>query len=214
MPGQRHTPGSRSRGSSLSRLAGLGAIVLIAGGGAAIYGVTFHPAAHHHTAPLPTKVAGSQTVGLIAQSTLSAHPGGRSADQLVQMLGPRGAPAFTPLAAAAANAQGSPQWNADLMVGGTYMFIFLPDQDCLAAARRSALVLAHCDTSARQQRWRRVNAELVKDGHDFYQYANLGDGRCLSQLTALAGQQVGAGLADCDSAQPASQMIAFWWLTV
>lgn len=198
----------------MPRLAGLGAIVLIAGGGAGVYVITFHPAKHHHAAPLPTKLASSpETVGLIAQSG-SAASSGSSSGQLVQLLSSQGAPTFTPLSAAAAAAQSHGPWNESLIVGGTYIFIFSPDNYCLAAGAHSTLVLARCDQSARQQRWRRVNAQLIRDGHDFYQYANLADGKCLSQLTAVAGQPVAAGLTACDAAQPPSQMIAFWWLTV
>lgn len=212
MPGQRYRARSRSRGSWLPRLAGLGVVVLVAGGGAAAYVIMFHPAASHHAPPLPTEVKTNQTVGLIAQSALSAssgHPG----NQLVQMLGTGGTPAFSPLSAAAAAAQGSPQWTADQMQGNTFIFIFLPDDRCLAAASNSALALQRCNLNSHLQRWKRVNGQLVQDGHDFFQYANLGNGKCLSQVTLLS-QPGGAGLAACSPARPPSQMIAFWWLTI
>jgi hypothetical protein len=211
MPRQRPVARSRSRGPWLARLAGLGVIVVVAGGGAGAYVAGFHPGGHH-SAPLPTIVTTQQSVGLIAQSAAAsssgAPPGG-----LVQLLGDRGRPVFTPLSAAAANAQQTPPWVADLMEGGTYAFIFTPDYYCLAVGSHSRLVLQQCDKAARQQRWKRVNPALSSDGHDFYQYANLADGKCLSEVATAAGQ-VSAGLAACNAAQPPSQLLAFWWLSV
>jgi hypothetical protein len=192
----------------MARLSGLGAIVLIAGGGAAAYVIEFHPASDHHHAPLPKHVASYQTVGLIAHA--ASNGSGATSRNLVQLLSRQGSPAFTSLSTAAADAQGNPEWTADLMTGGTYIFIFEPDGNCLAVIGHAKLGLRHCNLSA-AQRWRRVNATaVVEDGHNFYQYANLADGRCLSDL-AGPGPQGGAGLAHCGSAQLPSQLLAFWW---
>lgn len=197
----------------MARLIGVAAIVIIAGGGAVAYVVKFRPAAHHHSTPLPIKVIDSQTVGLIAQSGTPGSAGSGDS-HLVQMVTSQGTPAFKPLSAAVANAQGGdPQWNAATVLGNTYIFIFAGNGKCLGVAHHSQLVLQHCQPGARNQRWRRVNSVLVVAGHDFYQYANLADQKCLSEL-AGSGQQARAGLVTCGNgnARPSSQLLAFWWL--
>ena len=67
MPGQRQTARPPTRGSRLPRLAGLGVIVVLAAAGAAVYVAGFHPAADKRPAPLPTRVASTLTVGLVAE---------------------------------------------------------------------------------------------------------------------------------------------------
>jgi hypothetical protein len=186
-------------------------VVLIAAGAVTGYLIAFHPAAARHAAPLPTRVLSYQTVGLVVADT---EPGG-PAGELLQLVGPRGAPAFSPLAAAQL-VQGSPQWTADLMAGGSYIFIYLPTGQCLSAAgtvSQPTVALRHCDLEA-DQRWRRMQGAVLKQAHDFYRYANLGNGSCLTQTGVLPGQIFGASLAACSSAQPASQLIAFWWAAV
>lgn len=211
MPAQRHSAGPRSRGSWLARLAGISVVVLLAAGGVAAYLVKMHPAAVRPPATLPTRVLSFQTVGLITQNAQQAATAG----QLLQLLGPQGTVQFTPVAPAQVQA-GSPQWTADLMAGNTYIFIFLPTGDCLAAtgpASHPKLALRHCDLTA-AQRWRRVREAVVSQGHDFYQYANLRSGACLTQASAQSGQAYGAALEACAPSAPASQLIAFWWSSV
>lgn len=211
MPGQRHSAGTRSRGSWLARLAGITVVVLLATGGVAAYLAKVHPAVAQRRASLPTRVLSFQTVGLITQGTQQAA----SASQLLQLLGPQGTAQFSPVGQAQEQA-GSPQWTADLMAGNSYIFIFLPTGNCLAAtgpASRPKLALRHCDLTA-AQRWRRVRAAVVSQGHDFYQYANLGDGVCLTQTGAQSGQVYGATLEACSPSAPADQLIAFWWSSV
>jgi hypothetical protein len=212
MPGQRHTAGPRSRGSWLPRLAGISVVVLLAAGGVTGYLAEMHPGATRRAPPLPTRVLSYQTVGLIAQD---AQPGA-SDRQLLELLGPQGTPQFSPLAQAQEQV-GSPQWTADLMAGNSYIFIFLPTGDCLAAtglASKPRLALQHCDLAARQ-RWRRTRqAVVLSQGHDFYQYANLGDTACLTQTGALPGQVYGATLAACSASAPTDQLLAFWWSSI
>jgi Ricin-type beta-trefoil lectin domain-like len=211
MPGQRRTAGPHARESWLPRLAGIGVVVLLAGGGVTGYLLAVHPSAPHHAAPLPTRVLSYQTVGLIAQV---AEPGS-TAGQLVQLLSSTGPPQFTPLEPVQA-AEGSPQWTADEMAGGTYIFIYLKTGRCLSATGsrgRARLALQHCDLGA-QQRWRRTAAPVLTQRHDFYQYANVADGSCLTQTGLLPGQVYGANLAACVASDPPSQLIAFWWSSV
>jgi len=156
-------------------------------------------------------VLSRQTVGLIAQGAEQAS----SAGQLLQLLGPHGTAQFSPVGQAQQQA-GSPQWTADLMAGSSYIFIFLPTGNCLAATgspSQPKLALRHCDLTA-AQRWRRVREAVVSQGHDFYQYANLGDGACLTQTGSQSGQVYGAALQACSPSAPAAQLIAFWWASV
>ena len=127
-------------------------------------------------------------------------------------MGPQGTPAFSALGQAQAAQGGTPQWTADLMAGGSYIFIYLPTGQCLSAvgtAGEARLTLRHCDLDA-SQRWRRTQLAVAARAHDFYQYANLRDGSCVTQTGMLPGQVFGASLAACASSQPADQLIAFW----
>jgi hypothetical protein len=188
-------------------MAGLGSIVVVAGAGTAAYLLAFHPA-RPHADSLPQKVLGYQSVGLIGQPAQAPHGTG-----LVQLLSPQGGPAFSPVPPSEA-VSGTPEWTADQMAGGTYIFIYLPTGECLTStgpARRPALAVRHCRLSSSDQRWRRLGGAQQHSGHDFYEFANLGSGKCLSQVTVPAGQPGGAGLATCDPAEPVNQLLAFWW---
>jgi hypothetical protein len=209
--GQRATGGQRAAGSRLARLAGIGVVVAIASAGVAIYLVALKPASARQQPPLPTKVISFQTVGLVAQV---AQPASSSA-KLLQLLAPHGTPRFSPLGQAQEQA-GSPQWTADLMAGNSYIFIYLPTGECLAAtgtADQPKLTLDHCDLSA-LQRWRRTTAAVQIQGHDFYQYANVGDASCLTQASVLPGPAYGATLQVCSRASATDQLIGFWWASV
>ena len=207
MPGQRHSAASRRRASWLPRLAGLGVVVVLAAAGVTAYLLAFHPASHHDADPLPTRVLSYQSVGLVVR----ASGPGSSPGALLQLLASSGAPRFAVLSQAQEQS-GSPQWTADQMAGGTYIFIYLKTGQCLAAtgpAGNAKLELQHCDLSA-VQRWRRTTAASLVQGHDFYQYANLADRSCLSQAGQQSGQTFGAGLSPCQAGSMA-QLIAFWW---
>lgn len=102
------------------------------------------------------------------------------------------------------------------MTGNSYIFIFLPSGHCLAAAGSKSqprLALEHCDLKA-AQRWRRTQSAVTSQGHDYYQYANLADGACLTQTSQQSGPDYGAALAACSPSAPAGQLIAFWWSSV
>lgn len=212
MPGQRRTAGPRARGSRLPRLAGLAIATVIAAGGITGYLLVQHPARAHVDPPLPSRVESYQTVGLIAQDAQA----GNSRGQLLQLLGTQQTADFRVLEPAEA-AQGSPQWTADLMKGGSYIFIFLPSGDCLTASGSGVarLSLQHCDLAS-AQRWHRSTAAALVRGHEFYQYANLADGSCLTEGGQQAGRDYGAELAACAAVptSAADQLIAFWWSSV
>jgi hypothetical protein len=189
-------------------MAGVSVVVLLAAGGVAAYLVELHPAAARPAPSLPNRLVSTQTVGLIVQSARPTASGGK----LLQLLGPQGTVQFSPVDRAQQQV-GSPQWTADLMAGNSYIFIFLPKGACLAATGSDGqpkLTLEHCDLKA-QQRWRRTKAAVVSQGHEYYQYANLGDRDCLTQTSGQSGQLFGAALASCSPSAPADQLIAFWW---
>ncbi len=207
MPGQRRTVRPRTRGSWVPIVTGLGAIVVLAGAGTAAYLVAFHPAKPVHPVSLPQKVVAVQTVGLIGEVPPSA-----SASDLVQLLSTRVAPGFTPVPQSEA-VSGTPEWTADQMAGGTYIFIYLPTGQCLAStgpAGRPGLALQHCDLTSLGQRWQRLGSAVLTTGHDFYEFKNAGSSKCISQMFST-GHAVRAGLAPCNPAKPVSQLLAFWW---
>jgi hypothetical protein len=143
-----------------------------------------------------------QPVGLVVQPPAT---GGGALRQLVQ--GPAGL-AFSPVSPAA-QAAGNPLWTADLMVGGSYVFIYIPDGRCLAASGRQpgwALSLQHCNLGP-DQRWHELSATVKAGGRVFGQFRDMGSGECLSAASGAAGP---AGLARCDPAQPWDQLVAFW----
>jgi len=210
MPRQRHAPAPR-RESWRPRLAGIGIVVLLAAGGVAAYLVAVHPAAARTSPPLSSKVTSGQTVGLIVKDSVPGSPSG----QLLQLAGRQGDPEFLPVSRVQVAAGGA-DWTADLMAGNSYIFIFVTSGDCLTAAGpaiSSKLTLSHCDLAA-TQRWRRTTSAIKIDGHDFYQYASLADGRCLTQSDVATGPVFGATMAPCSASRPADQLIAFWWSSV
>jgi hypothetical protein len=211
MPGQRRSAGPRARGSRLARLSGIAVVLVLAVAGVTAYLIAFHPGIKHQAARLPSRVISFQTVGLVA----AASGPGTAPAQLLQLLGMSSGAQFTVLTTAQQQA-GSPQWTADQMAGGSYIFIYLKNGKCLAAtgpAGNPKVELEHCNLQA-QQRWRRATPEKLAQDHDFYEYANLGYGSCLTQATLPDGQLYPAGLSACRSPAPASQLIAFWWSSV
>ena len=203
MPGQRITMGRRARGSRLSRLTGISVILVLAAGGATAYLITVHPLGGHRAAPLPTTVISNQTIGLVAQDS---QPG---SSQLLQLRGPGGLPQFS-VVTPVEEQTGSGQWTADQMGDGSYIFIFVPAGTCLTAASRDTLALRHCDLQP-NQRWRRSGRATLAQDHDFYQYANLGTGSCLTENRVLPGPVWTARLSACLPSAPTDQLIAFWW---
>ncbi len=176
-------------------------MVLLAAGGATAYLLSSRPADSAGAERLPSRVTSVQTVGLVVQPPAT---GGGALRQLVQ--GP--AVAFSPVSPAA-QAAGNPVWTADLMVGGSYVFIYIPDGRCLAASGRQpgwALSLQHCNLGP-DQRWHELSATVKAGGRVFGQFRDMGSGECLSAASGAAGP---AGLARCDPAQPWDQLVAFW----
>lgn len=186
-------------------------MVALAAAAVTAYVVAFHPATPHRAPALPTRVVSYQTVGLVTTDT---QPGATSG-QLLQLRAQDGTLAFSPVAQSQ-QSTGAPQWTADLMGGATYIFIYLPTGQCLSASGSGAkprLGLRHCNLSE-AQRWRRAQAAVLTEGHDYYQYANVGDGDCLTQTGERSGQTFAAALGTCANQQRADQLVAFWWSTL
>ena len=203
MPGQRQITRPRTQGSWGPRLAGLAVIVIVALAGTVAYLLAFHPGTGTSPSSLPSRVASTQTVGLLAQ----AGPVPSLNGSMIQLLSSRRQASFVPVDLAEEQ-DGQPEWIADVMTGGSYIFIYLPTSECLGSAG-ARLTVQRCNLDSRQ-RWRRLGNGVAEGGHDFYQYANLGDGKCISRAGASGAGNYAAGLAACGS-DPASQLLAFWW---
>jgi Ricin-type beta-trefoil lectin domain-like len=195
----------RTRGSWTPRIIGIGAVVLVAVFGAIVYSVASPARAARHSAQLSTRVQFLQIVGLIGQVPAGPHAVPRMLDVSAAD------PAFGPMPPASMP-QGDPQWTADTMVGGTYVFIYAPSGRCLSVTGpRPALTVQRCDLGA-GQRWQRVNDTVQSGGHEYNQYRNLASGQCLTTGGALRGSALdAAGLAVCARRAPARQLVSFWW---
>jgi hypothetical protein len=173
--------------------------VLLAGGGAALYVLAGRGHAKP-VAPLSARVANVQTVGLATPG-----PAGPPAAELL-VASPHGL-AFS--AAKPGDLPASyPEWTADQMVGGSYIFIYIATGQCLSAAPGQAAALERCDLSERQ-RWNRAYYSTDAAGQDLWQLRNGADGRCLT-VGAPAAAGSGAQLERCGTGGSWRQLIAFW----
>jgi hypothetical protein len=183
-------------------------VLLVAAGGAIAYSVASPADASRHPEHLSTRVVSVQTVGIIGQ--VGAGAGDRSGFR--RLVDSATGPRFGPMPPASL-AQGDPQWSADTMAGGTFVFIFAPDGKCLAAAGQQGhpvLALRRCDLSA-GQRWQRLSAAVASDGHLYGQYRNLGTGRCLAATGAPVAPSGPAALVPCAKSRTTRQLISLWW---
>jgi hypothetical protein len=229
MRSQRSTGGRRARGSWLPRLAGAGAVMLLAAGGVVIYLVAARPPAARPVQALPSKVLAMQSVGLV----VSARPAAATGTVQEMLLVSRAGLAFGPVPQSSL-ITGNPDWTADQMAGGTYVFIYIPSGQCLGSAagpapagtaagqaaspagvRQAGLALQRCDLGA-AQRWRGLSPATMSAGRAYLRFRNLATGECLTAGGALPG----AGSADnaaqfsgCGAVQPWRQLVSFWWGT-
>ncbi|HXP21738.1 MAG TPA: hypothetical protein VN840_19010 [Streptosporangiaceae bacterium] len=187
-------------------MTGMGVVVLLAGGGLAVYLGSQHAARpDHDVAALSLKVLKVQTIGLIDYGPDDdGDQSNHDADDHPLMLRLTGAGlAFVPIPKSELIA-GVPLWTADQMADGSEIFIYIPTGRCLTAARGTSLGLAHCDLGL-SQRWRPVHLSTVA-GQPIAQFATAA-GNCLA-----AGAHAGpARLAPCGPARTKPQEIAFWW---
>jgi Ricin-type beta-trefoil lectin domain-like len=194
MRGQRSAR-SRAPGSWAPRLAGTGFAILLAGAGLAAYLIVGGAHASQDAAVLPTRVLGTQAIGLVNPGPPA---GGTPATET--LLATRSGLTFRVVGQVGAD------WTADQMAGGTYIFIYLPNGLCLASAeassRPSAVALARCNLEA-GQRWRRLHLVVAAGGLDYWQLSNLADGRCLTAAGSAAR------LEPCQASPGWRQQVAF-----
>ncbi len=147
---------------------------------------------------LPTRVVSTQAVSIVntgpqggaspAPETLLAQ-----SDLVFTVNGPAGS-----------------QWTSDQMAGGTYIFIYLPNGQCLASQatpHAPAMTLARCNLQA-SQRWLRQHPNVGVNGLVYWQLRNLADGRCLTTGKAVRGGESLAQLEPCEGSPGWRQRVA------
>jgi hypothetical protein len=201
MPGRRNAR-SRVRGSWAARLTGTAFAVLLAGAGVAAYLVLGGAHADNSASVLPTRVLGTQAIGL-ADSAPAASAGSSPATETLLMT--RSGLGFQE------SGQATADWTADQMAGGTYIFIYLPNGLCLGSSRANGVSLQRCNLLA-GQRWIRDHPVLGASGLDYWQLRNLDTSRCLT-AESVAGATGPTGSAPrlerCQASPHSSQLIAF-----
>lgn len=202
MPGQRSAHG-RARGSWAVRFAGIGFVVLLAGGATAGYLATSRSHSRKPAA-LPSTVTSEQAVGLLT-APAPGH-GAAAGSRLLMQSG--GQLTFTPARPASLPA-GFPEWTADQMTGGGYVFIDIASGECLAAGRGHAPTLERCDLS-RQQRWTRAQRGGSAGTQQFAELRSAASGRCLSVATPVPSGPAPAQLASCAASPSWTQLITFF----
>jgi hypothetical protein len=199
MPGKRNAR-SRVRGSWAARLIGIGLAIVLAGAGIAAY-LTFGNKPSHSPG-LPTRVLSQQAVGLVSPGP-PARAGASPAPEAFLV-------ARSDLSFTAAAGQAGADWTADQMAGGTYIFIYLPNGQCLASARKSAVTLTRCNLEA-SQRW--IRQHLVSEGGlEYGELRNLSSSRCLTAVggsAAAAPAQSAPRLDRCQASPDWTQLVAF-----
>jgi hypothetical protein len=199
MRGKRSAP-RRSRGSWAPRLVGTGFALLLAVAGVAAYLIVGGTHDSKEASVLPTRVVGTQAVGIVNGGAPSQANQGPEA-----LIASHADLVFT------AGGPGGVQWTSDEMAGGTYIFIYLPDGLCLAtrqALHAAAVTLERCDLQA-DQRWLRQLPSVGPDGLDYWQLRNLADGRCLAAGQAIGKGESAAALERCQANPGLRQQVAF-----
>jgi Ricin-type beta-trefoil lectin domain-like len=192
---------SRSRGSWAPRLAGTGFALLLAVAGVAAYLIVGGAHGSKDASVLPTRVMGTQAVGIV-----NGGPASQANPAPEALVAPHSDLVFT------VNGPAGVQWTSDEMAGGTYIFIYLPNGLCLAALQvphaAAAVTLERCDLQA-DQRWLRQQPSVSPNGLDYWQLRNMADGRCLAAGTAISKGESPAQLARCQASPGWRQQIAF-----
>jgi hypothetical protein len=178
---------------------GTGFALLLAVAGVAAYLIVGGTHNRKDAAVLPTRVVGTQAVGIVNTGTAGANP---APETLLA--------SHSDLVFKAGVLPGA-QWTSDQMAGGTYIFIYLPDGLCLAARASPpapSLALEQCNLQA-SQRWLRQLPNVGPNGLDYWQLRNLADGRCLAAGSALGDEESAAVLQRCEASPGWRQQVAF-----
>jgi hypothetical protein len=201
MPGKRNAR-SRVRGSWAARLTGTAFAVLLAGVGVAVYLIVGGAHADNSASVLPTRVLGTQAIGLVDSASAKSAGASPASETLATS---RSGLSFL------ASGQVTANWTADQMAGGTYIFIYLPNGLCLGPARANTVSLQRCNLEA-SQRWIREHPVLGASGLDYWQLRNLAVGRCLT-AQSVAGRdgvtESAPRLERCQASPGSTQLIAF-----
>jgi hypothetical protein len=150
----------------------------------------------------PTRVVGTQAVGIVNTGPVSASGAASDPETL---LATRSDLVFT------VDGPTGAQWTSDQMAGGTYILIYLPNGLCLASGgspRGPSVALRRCNLQP-SQRWLRQHPNVGANGLDYWQLRNLGDGRCLAAGTAVRAGQSAALLQPCEASPDWRQRVAF-----
>jgi hypothetical protein len=190
---------SRTRGSWAARLTGAGLAILLAAAGAITYLIVGGNHADGAASGLPTKVLGTQAVGLV-------NPGpGASGANPEMLTATHAGLSFSTTGQVGAN------WTADQMAGGTFIFIYLPNGRCLGSSPGSGVALQQCNLQA-DQRWAPQHQVTLASGENYSQLRNLSDGRCLTAVgtvQAAGPATTAARLERCQAVPSFRQLIAF-----
>lgn len=182
--------------------------MLLAGSAVAVYLLAGQRPAAKHDSRLSGRVASVQTVGLATPGP--TRQAGSAAAPALLLVSP---PGLTFNTAKPTDLPADyPEWTADQMVGGSYVFIYISTGRCLASTAAAAATLQRCDLSERQ-RWTRVYQSTDASGQNYFQLRNAADGRCLTVSgpdEAAGSGGAGAQLQRCGSGASWRQLIAFW----
>lgn len=219
MPGRRSARPHRTKGSWVPRLAGAGAVAVLALAGLVVYVATTHhqiqaPPPHHGRIAISARVLKAQNVGIVDFGPADDGDSfvGSQEDHPLMLMPRAGRVSFVTipksgLAAPTSGGAGVPAWTDNQMADGSDIFIYAATGECLSASRTPGVVrLAHCDLHP-AQRWRPVDA-ADSLGQSIASYANAKTGLCLTAPPKKPGL---ARLAKCSRTGQKTQEIAFWW---
>ena len=181
---------------------GAGFALLLAVAGVAAYLIVGGTHDRKAASVLPTRVVGTQAVG-IANTGPAPQAGAGLAPET--LLASHSALVFT------VNGPAGAQWTSDQMAGGTYIFIYLPNGLCLASRaghRAPTVTLERCDLQA-SQRWLRLHTAVGSNGLDYWQLRNLADNRCVTAGKAVGQGESAAQLEPCQASPGWQQQVAF-----
>ena len=175
--------------------------VLAACGTAATFAVRAAVGHGGQPRPLSTMMASQQPAGLAGAGPDANSP------QLLLAARAGGTLAFAN-SGSNGTVDASQQWQADRMTDGSYVLVYVPDGECLAAAG-AAPRLQSCDLKL-GQRWSHKYLGKDPNGRDYWQLRSMAAGQCLAAAGGTWANGTRAGLQPCSASFPWQQLVAFW----